>query len=100
MERKMRLSGEVVRYLTISVDEHEETPSAVMLSQNERGSRRDDDMSDDIAVIDEDMPDAGDSGDMPDNGGDLPGGDADTDGGLPGDGDSVPEDSAETEKVQ
>ncbi|MCY4035602.1 MAG: 30S ribosomal protein S6 [Hyphomicrobiales bacterium] len=91
MERKMRLSGEVVRYLTISVDEHEETPSAVMLSQNERGSRRDDD----IAVIDEDMPDddAGDSGDMP-------GGDADTDGDLPGDSDSVPEDSTETEKVQ
>ncbi|MCY4048494.1 MAG: 30S ribosomal protein S6 [Hyphomicrobiales bacterium] len=98
MERKMRLSGEVVRYLTISVDEHEETPSAVMLSQNERGSRRDDD----IAVIDEDMPDddAGDSGDMPDNGGDMPGGDADTDGDLPGDSDSVPEDSTETEKVQ
>ena len=99
MERKMRLSSEVVRYLTISVNEHEETPSAVMISQNERGSRRDDDISDDIATIDEDLPDV-DAG--TDNG--LPDDDAGADGDSPGDDagvdDSVTEGSTETEKSQ
>ena len=41
MERKMRLSSEVMRFLTISVDEHDDAPSAPMMAQSERGSRRD-----------------------------------------------------------
>lgn len=98
MERKMRLSSEVMRYLTVSVDEHEEAPSAMMLNQNERGSSRDsgdggnDGMPDDVVGTDEDIP-----GDM-----------ADIDGGMPDDAagidNNVPEDSpgepAETEKAQ
>ena len=95
MERKMRLSGEVMRYLTVSVDEHEEAPSAIMLNQNDRGSHRDndeDDMPDGVADMDGDMPDDLDDidGGMPDDG-------ADVDNDIPED---SPEDSTETEKPQ
>ncbi len=102
MERKMRLSSEVMRYLTVSVNEHEESPSAMMLNQNGRGSHREDGadgedgMHDDVVGMDDDIPE------------DL----ADIDGGMPDDvagiNDDIPEgspedspgDPAETEKTQ
>ena len=40
LERSHRISDDVMRYMTIKVDELEETPSA-MMSRKERGSRRD-----------------------------------------------------------
>ena len=40
MERQMRLSEDVLRFITIRVDEHEEGPSA-MLQKRERDERRD-----------------------------------------------------------
>ena len=40
MERQMRLNEDVIRYMTLSVDEHEEEPSAMMRS---RGGRDRDD---------------------------------------------------------
>ena len=40
MERQMRLSEDVIRLLTVRVDEHEEGPSAVMLAKSSRESRR------------------------------------------------------------
>ncbi len=40
MERQMRLNEDVIRHLTLSVDEHEEEPSAMMRS---RGGRERDD---------------------------------------------------------
>ena len=39
MERQMRLHEDVLRYMTIKVEEHEEGPSA-MLRRNERDDRR------------------------------------------------------------
>ena len=39
MERNMRLSEDVLRYMTIRVDEHEEGPSA-MLQNRDRGNER------------------------------------------------------------
>ncbi len=39
MERQMRLHEDVLRYMTIKVEEHEEGPSA-MLRKNERDDRR------------------------------------------------------------
>jgi len=39
MERQMRLHEDVLRYLTIKVEEHEEAPSA-MLRRNDRDDRR------------------------------------------------------------
>ncbi len=36
-ERNLRLNEDVLRYLTLRVDTHEEGPSAVMQSKNERG---------------------------------------------------------------
>lgn len=57
MERKMRLSSDIVRYLTVSVDEHEESPSVVMLAQSERGSRHDDDENSVNDIDGDDMPD-------------------------------------------
>ena len=41
MERLMRLHDDVVRVLTIKVDEHEEGPSVQMRRAEERESRRD-----------------------------------------------------------
>ena len=50
MERQMRINDDVIRHLTIRVDEHEEGPSAMMRSsrggrddRGPRGPRRDDD---------------------------------------------------------
>lgn len=40
MERRMRLSSEVLRFLTIRVDAHDDKPSLPKLAMNERGSRR------------------------------------------------------------
>ena len=39
MERQMRIHEDVLRYMTIKVDEHEEGPSA-MLRKNDRDDRR------------------------------------------------------------
>ena len=39
MERLMRLHEDVMRVLTIKVDEHEEGPSAVIQSRNQRDDR-------------------------------------------------------------
>jgi len=39
MERLMRLHDDVMRVLTIGVDEHEEGPSAVVQSKNQRDDR-------------------------------------------------------------
>lgn len=41
MERQMRLNEDVLRHLTIRVDEHEEGPSA-MMQKRDRDDRRDD----------------------------------------------------------
>lgn len=38
MERQMRLSTDIIRFLTVKVDEHEETPSA-MMRRSERDER-------------------------------------------------------------
>ena len=46
MERNMRLNEDVIRYMSIRVDEHEEGPSVIMQnksSRDERRSRDDDD---------------------------------------------------------
>ena len=40
MERLMRLHDDVMRVLTIKVDEHEEGPSVQMQNRDERGERR------------------------------------------------------------
>jgi small subunit ribosomal protein S6 len=40
LERQQRIHEDVLRYLTVSVDEHEEGPSA-MLRRNERDDKRD-----------------------------------------------------------
>lgn len=37
MERQMSLNEDVLRHITLRVDEHEEGPSAMMQSRNERG---------------------------------------------------------------
>ena len=41
MERLMRLHEDVMRVLTVSVDKHEEGPSAVLQSRNQRDDRGD-----------------------------------------------------------
>lgn len=41
MERQMRLSEEVLRFMTIKVDEHEDGPSAMMQKRDDRGGRGD-----------------------------------------------------------
>lgn len=40
MERQMRISEDVLRYMTIRVDEHEEGQSAMLSRRNERDDRR------------------------------------------------------------
>lgn len=42
MERQMGLSEDVLRFMTIRVDAHEEGPSAMMQRRDDRGPRRDD----------------------------------------------------------
>lgn len=39
MERQMRLSEDVLRFMTIKVDQHEEGPSAMMQKRDDRGDR-------------------------------------------------------------
>ena len=41
MERQMGLSEDILRYLTLKVDAHEEGPSAMMQKREERGDRGD-----------------------------------------------------------
>jgi small subunit ribosomal protein S6 len=43
MERQMRISEDILRYMTIRVDEHEDGPSAMMSKRDrdDRGDRRD-----------------------------------------------------------
>lgn len=41
MERRMRLHEDVMRVMTIKVDEHEEGPSVQMQKKEDRGERRD-----------------------------------------------------------
>lgn len=40
MERQMRLHDDILRYLTIRVEEHEDGPSAMMKKSDDRGPRR------------------------------------------------------------
>lgn len=40
MERQMRLNEDVIRHMTLSVEEHEEEPSAMMRSRGGRDDRR------------------------------------------------------------
>jgi small subunit ribosomal protein S6 len=47
LERQQRIHDDVLRYLTLRVDEHEEAPSVMMQGRKERGSRRDDEEGDD-----------------------------------------------------
>ncbi len=66
MERNMRLNEDVLRQLTLKVDELEEGPSIVMQNKNERGGRRGDrDRGDrgDRGGRDRDRGDRGDRGD-------------------------------------
>jgi small subunit ribosomal protein S6 len=42
LERQQRIHEDVLRYLTLRVDEHEEGPSVMMQGRKDRGSRRDD----------------------------------------------------------
>jgi small subunit ribosomal protein S6 len=50
MERNMRLHEDVLRYMSIRVDEHEAEPSVMMQSKSDRGGRgRDDDRPKDVA---------------------------------------------------
>lgn len=42
LERQMSLSEDILRFLTIRVDKHEEGPSAMMQKREERGPRRSD----------------------------------------------------------
>lgn len=41
MERQMRLSEDVLRFMTIKVDAHEDGPSAMMQKRDDRGPRGD-----------------------------------------------------------
>ena len=42
LERQQRIHDDVLRYLTLRMDEHEELPSVMMQGRKERGPRRDD----------------------------------------------------------
>ena len=65
MERQMRLHEDVIRYLTVRVDEHEEGPSA-MLRKNEREERGQKDDEDSVDTKhDRGMPEVEEVGDMP-----------------------------------
>ena len=43
LERQQRIHEDILRYMTLRVDEHEELPTVMMQGRKERGSRRDDD---------------------------------------------------------
>ena len=47
MERNMRLNEDVIRYMSIRVDEHEEGPSVMMQNKSSRDERRSRDDDDD-----------------------------------------------------
>jgi small subunit ribosomal protein S6 len=54
MERNMRLNEDVIRYMSVRVDEHEEGPSVMMQnksSRDERRSRDDDDNNREAAPV-------------------------------------------------
>lgn len=46
LERQQRIHEDILRYMTLRVDEHEELPTVMMQGRKERGSRRDDEDSD------------------------------------------------------
>lgn len=45
LERQQRIHDDILRYLTLRVDEHEESPSIMMQGRKDRGPRRDEDDS-------------------------------------------------------
>ena len=47
LERQQRIHEDILRYLSLRVDKHEEMPSVMMQGRKERGSRRDDEDGDD-----------------------------------------------------
>ncbi len=53
LERQQRIHDDVLRYLTLRVEEHEEAPSIMMQGRKERGSRRDDEEDDDSKPAEE-----------------------------------------------
>ena len=53
LERQQRIHEDILRYLSLRVDEHEETPSIMMQGRKERGLRRDDEVVDEV---DDDAP--------------------------------------------
>ncbi|MBN43297.1 MAG: 30S ribosomal protein S6 [Alphaproteobacteria bacterium] len=46
LERQQRIHDDILRYLTLRVDEHEEGPSIMMQGRKDRGPRRDDEDGD------------------------------------------------------
>lgn len=53
LERQQRIHDDVLRYLTLRVDEHEEAPSIMMQGRKEPGSRRDNVKDDDSSPAEE-----------------------------------------------
>ena len=47
LERQQRIHEDILRYLSLRVDEHEEAPSIMMQGRKERGPRREDEEGDD-----------------------------------------------------
>ena len=58
MERQMRLNEDVIRFMTIKVEEHEEEPSVMMRSRSQRDDRP-------RRKFDDDRPPRGDRDDRP-----------------------------------
>jgi small subunit ribosomal protein S6 len=65
MERNLRLDEDVLRFLTVRVEEHEEGPSAMLRSREDRG-RRFDDRGDRFGRGDRDRGDRGGRGEWRD----------------------------------
>ena len=68
MERNLRLDEDVLRFLTVRVEEHEEGPSAMLRSREDRGRRFDDrgDRGDRFGRGDRDRGDRGGRGEWRD----------------------------------
>jgi len=49
LERQQRIHEDILRYMTLRVDEHEELPTVMMQGRKERGPRRDDEDGEDSA---------------------------------------------------
>jgi small subunit ribosomal protein S6 len=63
MERQMGISEDVLRFMTIKVEKHEEGPSAMMQKRDDRGDRGD--RPGGGRFGDRDRGDRGDRGDRP-----------------------------------